>query len=146
MHEVQERPATAATPVDDVWLAATLAAKRTTTAWTPLTPFAPPAPRLPNMYAPPSLTVTMPPEAKQFLADLTALRDRVGDEITAQYTRSRNEPGAFERKQAAYARVAQRYRIDVQAIENRSALNGGQAAEDAYRAFTDEVKALYPDE
>jgi len=146
MHEVQERPATAATPVDDAWLAATLAAKRTTPAWTPLTPFAPPAPRPPNMYAPPSLTVTPPTEATQFLADLTALRDRAGDEITAQYTRSRNEPGAFERKQAAYARVAQRYRIDVQAIENRSALNGAQAAEDAYRAFTDKVEALYPDE
>jgi len=149
MHEVQARPATGVVAVDDAWLADALAAKRTTPAWSPSMPFGgltPPALRLPNMYALPSLTVTTPTEATQFLADLTALRDRDDDEINAQYTRSRNEPGAFERKQAAYARVAQRYRIDVQAIENRSALNGAQAAEDAYRAFTDEVEALYPDE
>lgn len=153
MTEMHERPADAWSPSDDAWLADALVAKRTTPVWSPwmtlteLTAFtARMAPRFSTPSALPSLTVTMPPEAKQFVADLKALRDRAGDEINAQYTRSQNEPGAFERKQAAHARVAQRYSVDVQATENRSALNGAQAAEDAYRAFTAEVDVLYPDE
>jgi len=150
MHEVQERPATAATPVDDAWLAATLAAKRTTPAWTPLTPFAPPpALRLPNMYAPPSLTVTTPPEAKAFLADLKATRDRAYADIDAQYTRdtrAQNVRGAWDRKVEANGRVRQRYAFDVEAVDNRAALAAAQAVEDSYRAFIDELRELYPND
>jgi len=151
MHEVQDRPATAATPVDDAWLAAALAAKRTTPAWTALTPFAPPlALRLPNVSGPPSLTVTTPAEAKAFLADLTATRDRAYDDINAHYVRETRDPrsqtvwGAWERKVTANARVRQRYAFDVEAIENRAALAAAQAIEDTYRAVIDELRALYP--
>jgi len=148
MHEVQERLATAATPVDDAWLATALAAKRTTPAWTPLTPFAPPpALRLPNVSGPPSLTVTTPAEAKAFLADLTATRDGAYDEIAAQYTRdtrAQTVRDAWDRKVEANGRVRQRYAFDVEAIENRAALAAAQAVEDAYRAIIDELLRLYP--
>ncbi len=147
MTESKERSMDGWSPSDDAWLADALAAKRTTPAWSPSMPFGGlTAPQFSTPSTRPSLTVTAPPEAKQFLADLKTLRDRAGAEINAQYRRSQQEPGAFERKRAAHERVAQRDSVDVLAIENRCALNGAHAVVDAYRAFTDEVEALYPNE
>ncbi len=92
----------------------------------------------------PSLTVTLPPEAKAFLADLKAKRDHAYEENAAQYRRSQNERGAWERKVEANGRVTQRYSVDVDAIENRTALAAAQAVEDTYRAIIDELRGLYP--
>jgi len=103
----------------------------------------------PPPYTPPSgpsLTVTQPPEAKAFLANLKVKRDRAYEENAAQYRRSQNERGAWERKVAANARVRQRYAFDEDATENRSALAAAQAIEDSDRAFIDELRELYPND
>jgi len=151
MHEVQERPVGMRPPVDDAWLAAALAAKKTTPAWTPLTSFAlPPASRLPNIYASPVLAVTLPPEMKAFLADLDAQRKRAYDDINACYARetrdarSQTVRAAWDRRAAAHARVEERYAFDVEALGNRCALAAAQGFEDTCRDAADEWRELYP--
>jgi len=107
----------------------------------------------PGLVAPPStpppsgplLIVTLPAEALAFLDARQATKAQASAQVAADYRRAQGKPNAYEARQEAFARIADRYAFDDRAVENRATLRAAQAVEAAWAATVDELRALYPD-
>lgn len=108
----------------------------------------------PGLVAPPSapepprgplLIVTLPAGVESFLDARQATKAHASAQVAADYRRAQGKPNAYEARQEAFARIADRYAFDDRAVEDRATLRAAQAVEAAWAATVDELRALYPD-